>query len=118
MAELWTKKKKILTRKERFKITDDASKYKDENVEKLQSEKEEFYQQLQIEKKQQRALAQLEHDRRITSLSFICERFRQSDETVVGRETRSRNDVIRSRYPRLKNLNRIGVSQITWYLLG
>lgn len=107
MAELWTKKKKILTRKERFKITDDPSKAKsrDETAEKQLSDKQE-YQQSQCEGELKYSAAQRDQEVRLLTLCASCDRFRRLRATMIDLEINSRNAETRLQYPEIRNLSR------------
>lgn len=108
MAELWTKKKKILSRKERFKISDDSKKKdKEENREKLLTQREDEIQKLQAEEKIKYEKASHEYQRRCEKLDVNCGKFGRLKIEMADMENETRNTNTRQKYPEIINLNRI-----------
>lgn len=110
MAEIWTKKKKILSRKERFKISGDdfnKKKDKDENVEQSSTQTEDEILKLQAEEKIKYQKASEEYERRCRIIEKNCEKFRNSKLEMGEMESQDRNRNTHRRYAEIANLNRI-----------
>lgn len=103
MTELWSKKKKILTRKERFRISEDFArkKEKEENVEKLLLQKEEQIERLEWEEKIKYEKADKEQVVRRWRLKPICGRFRSLLEGMTELQLRSRDAQTVAAFPEI-----------------
>lgn len=108
MAELWTKKKKLLTRKERFKVTQEISKakFKEDTPNKLLTE-EDPNPQSQQEDNCNYSNVQYKHEQRLCTLQYTCDRFRSFRDAMIKLEIYSRNTYTRSNHPEIDNLARI-----------
>lgn len=110
MTDLWSKKKKILTRKERFRITEDFARKRDkeENVEKLLLQKEEQIERLEWEEKIKYEKADKEQVVRRWRLKPICSRFRMLGDSMTELQIQSRDTQTLSHFPGIEhNLTRI-----------
>ncbi|XP_065214023.1 dynein axonemal intermediate chain 7-like [Planococcus citri] len=110
MAEIWTKKKKILSRKERFKIPgDDINKKKDkeDNAEQLLTQTEDEILQLQAEEKIKYEKALQEYTSRCEKIKNSCEKFQNLRFEMAEMQNQDRNRNTHQKYPEITNLNRI-----------
>ncbi len=109
MTDVWTTKKKVLTRKERFRITEEHAKKKEkeENMEKLLLQKEDQAEKLQLDEKVQKDRADMEHEIRSLRLPSSCEKFSKLRESIVRQRLQSRDVKTLNEYPEIKNLKRI-----------
>lgn len=109
MAEIWSKKKKILSRKERFRIPDEfgKKKNKDDSGENVLTQKEEEIQRQQLEERAKFEKAKEDHRIRHEKVKRNFDRFQRFKNEIMETEIEARKKNICRKYPEIKNLNRI-----------